>query len=140
MDWDKWFMGFAQHTALKSKDPNTQVGSCIVKGKHIISVGYNGFVNTPGFDNDKVFPWTKPEKYFYIVHSEANSILNAHQDIRGCVLYTTLYPCNECAKLIVQSGIVEVIYLENKYANTESVRISTEIMNYGGVKIRDINS
>jgi dCMP deaminase len=114
--WDEYFMGLACLSALRSKDPSTQVGACIVDSKNkIVSVGYNGMPT--GIDEERI-PWGHGEgldsKYLYVCHAEFNAILNAHQgaDLSGCRLYVTYFPCNECAKAIIQTGIKEVIYKE----------------------------
>lgn len=114
ISWDDYFMGIAKLTALRSKDPNTQVGSCIVNSNNIIiSTGYNGF---PRGISDKLYNWGYKDtgngtKYDFVVHAELNSILNSiDRDLHGATLYTTLLPCSECAKAIIQSGIIKVIY------------------------------
>lgn len=137
INWDEYFMGIAKLSAERSKDPNTQVGACIVDSKfHIISLGYNGAPT--GFHDDLV-PWDKREgnefetKYVYSCHSELNAILNAPVSVRGMKLYVTLFPCHECAKVIVQSGIKEIIYEEDKYNGTDSNKISKKILDECGV-------
>ena len=120
INWDEYFMGVALLAARRSKDPNTQVGACIVNQENIIlSTGYNGF---PIGCSDDEFPWDRDSedtKYPYVVHAELNAILNAHgRSLRGAKIYVALFPCNECAKAIIQSGIKEVIYLSDKYATT----------------------
>lgn len=125
LDWDEFFMGIAVLASGRSKDPNTQVGACIVDNSNrILSVGYNGAPN--GFD-DSNFPWNRngnklEVKYTYVCHSELNSILNYHGpkcDLVGSKMYVNLFPCSECAKAIIQSGIKEVIYLSDKYCGTD---------------------
>ncbi|KAK6625790.1 hypothetical protein RUM43_006089 [Polyplax serrata] len=119
IDWDDYFMATAFLAAKRSKDPCTQVGACIVnKDKIIVGIGYNGF---PHGCSDDVFPWRKnsesplENKYFYVCHAEVNAILNRNtSDTKGCKMYVALFPCNECAKFIIQSGIEEVIYMSNK--------------------------
>jgi dCMP deaminase len=140
--WDEYFMGVALLSARRSKDPSTQVGACIVNGdKKIVGVGYNGF---PRGCEDDEFPWDREgpfldTKYPYVTHAELNAILNAiSRDLKGCTMYVALFPCNECAKAIVQSGIVEVVYLEDKYADTDAVRASKKIFLHGGVKLRQL--
>ena len=116
--WGDYFMGIALLTAQRSKDPNTQVGSCIVdKKNHIVGTGYNGFPN--GCSDDE-FPWSNKEEYLntkypFVCHSEMNSIINSSGDLSGATIYVTLFPCNECAKFIIQSGIRSVEYLSDKY-------------------------
>ena len=113
ISWDEYFMAIAEVVKLRSKDPNTKVGACIVKDNKILSTGYNGFPR--GCDDNK-YPWDKgnknevDNKYFYVVHAELNAILNSTQSVKDSTIYVTLYPCNECAKAIIQSGIKKVIY------------------------------
>ena len=132
--WDEYFMAIAKLSALRSKDPNTQVGACIVDSSNrILSIGYNGAPN--GFHDD-VFPWEREgekmdTKYAYVCHAELNAILNyrgSRKDLEGAKIYVDLFPCNECAKLIIQSGIKEVIYLSDKYKDTDDVKISKKLM------------
>lgn len=131
--WDEYFMGVAELSAKRSKDPNTQVGACIVNlDKRIIGTGYNGM--PMGIDN--VFSWEREgpkTKYKYVVHAELNAILNNTQNLKGCSIYTTLFPCSECAKAIVQAGIVGVYYLSDKYKGTEDNLAAKEILDYCGV-------
>ena len=119
LEWEEYFMELAKLTAKRSKDPVTQVGAAIVnKNKRVIGLGYNGFIDIP--DNDKLFPWTKNSnnyeeiKYSYVIHAEANAILNSTSSIKDSTLYVTLFPCRECAKLIIQSGIKKIVYLDYK--------------------------
>lgn len=138
LSWDNYFMGVAKLSAQRSKDPSTQVGACIVnEDKRIIGTGYNGFPE--GIDDDAL-PWEREgnfldTKYAYVCHAEANAILNCVLKPRGCgcTLYVTMYPCNECAKLIIQSGIRKVVYLENKHKGTDSVTASEKMFNMAGV-------
>ena len=123
LKWEDYFMAVAVLTAKRSKDPTTQVGSCIVNDKNVIvGLGYNGFPRGCGDDE---FPWDKTadnplkSKYFFVVHSEANAIANSNGSLDGCTLYTTLFPCNECAKLIIQYGIKHVKYLSDKYHDAD---------------------
>lgn len=133
--WDEYFMGIAQLSAQRSKDPSTQVGACIVsEDKKILSVGYNGM---PTGCDDDVMPWAREgelteTKYPYVCHAELNAILNATTSLKGATLYTTLFPCNECTKAIIQSGIQKVIYLEDKYAETDSVKSSKRMLDQTG--------
>jgi dCMP deaminase len=139
--WDEYFMGISLLAAMRSKDPSTQVGACIVNEDNIIiSTGYNGF---PKGCNDDVFPWERENiemnktKYPYVVHAELNAILNSGgRSLKGARIYVALFPCNECAKAIIQSGIKEVVYLSDKYAETDSVRASKQMLNNAGVKYR----
>ena len=137
--WDEYFMGVAELSALRSKDPSTQVGACIVsQDNKILSMGYNGF---PKGCSDDEFPWDKAHeqddpynaKYFYTTHSELNAILNYRGgSLEGSKLYVTLFPCNECAKAIIQSGIKTLIYGSDKYADTPAVRASKRMLNAAG--------
>ena len=141
ISWDEYFMGVAALSARRSKDPSTQVGACIVSNDNkILSMGYNGFPN--GCSDDE-FPWSKElekedpynAKYFYSTHSELNAILNYRGgSLEGCKIYVTLFPCNECAKAIIQSGIKTLIYGEDKYADTPAVKASTRMLNAAGVR------
>ena len=138
LSWEEYFMGLAILSAERSKDPSTQVGACIVdENNKIISVGYNG---APiGYDDDKDMTWERDgdfldTKYAYVCHSELNAILNSRVNVEGCKLFVTLFPCNECAKVIIQSGIKTVIYAENKYDGTPSVEASKRLMNAAGVR------
>ncbi len=133
LNWDEYFMGIAKLSAMRSKDPSTQVGACIVgNDNRILSIGYNGTPN--GFDDDN-FPWAREgdpliTKYLYVCHAEMNAILNfrgSRKDLVGAKIYVDLFPCNECAKLIIQSGIKEVIYLSDKYADTDNVKASKKL-------------
>lgn len=138
ISWDEYFMGVALLAAKRSKDPNTQVGACIVDENNIIlSTGYNGF---PIGCSDDVFPWSregKETKYPYVVHAELNTILNANgKNLRGSRIYVSLFPCNECAKAIIQSGIREVIYLSDKYNNTDGNIASKRMLSSAGVTTR----
>ena len=141
ISWDEYFMGVAMLAAKRSKDPSTQVGACIVsQDNKILSIGYNGF---PKGCSDDEFPWGKEHeqhdpfnaKYFYTTHSELNAILNYRGgSLEGSKLYVTLFPCNECAKAIIQAGIKTLIYREDKYAATPSVRASKRMLNAAGVR------
>lgn len=140
--WDDYFMSVALLSGKRSKDPNTQVGSCIVNKNNVIeSIGYNGL---PKGCSDDEFPWEKEgemlnTKYPFVVHAELNAILNAKgKDLSGCKIYVALFPCNECAKAIIQSGISEVVYLSDKYANTDSVKASKMMFKCAGVELRQL--
>ena len=140
--WDEYFMGVALLAAERSKDPNTQVGACIVdENKRILSTGYNGF---PHGCSDDDFPWNRDEslgetKYQFVVHAELNAILNARgKNLSGSVVYVALFPCNECAKAIIQSGIKEVVYLSDKYHDTPSTVASRRMLNSAGVKLTQL--
>ncbi len=140
ISWDEYFMGVARLSAMRSKDPNTQVGSCIVSPQNkIMSVGYNGF---PTGCSDDQFPWNRESqdpynnKYFYTTHSELNAILNYRGgSLEGSKIYVTLFPCNECAKAIIQSGIKTVIYGEDTYKDTSAVRAAKRMFRAAGVKL-----
>lgn len=130
-------MGVAILASKRSKDPGTQVGCCIVgDDKIILSTGYNGF---PKGCSDDDYPWERVgepncTKYPYVVHAEMNAILNAGgKSLRGATVYTTLFPCNDCAKAIIQSGIARVVYLSDKYADTDSTIASKRMMDSAGV-------
>ena len=139
ISWDDYFMGVAHLSALRSKDPSTQVGAVIVdENKKIVGIGYNGF---PSGVSDDEFPWDREgdfteSKYAYVVHAELNAILNAPRQVRGCTLYVSLFPCNECAKAIIQSGIEEIVYEDDKYAHTDSVKVSKKMLLESGVRLR----
>ncbi len=140
LTWDQYFMGLCILSGERSKDPNSQVGACIVdENNRIVSLGYNGA--PMGYDDDKDMTWEREgsflnTKYAYVCHSELNAILNANKSVRGCKLYVTLFPCNECAKAIIQSGITEVIYLSDKYKDTEGNIASRKMLDACGVKYR----
>jgi dCMP deaminase len=134
ISWDEYFMAIAKLSAMRSKDPSTQVGACIVGADNrILSIGYNGTPN--GFDDDE-FPWNREgknldTKYPYVCHAEMNAILNyrgSRKDLEGAKIYVDLFPCNECAKMIIQSGIKEVIYLSDKYANSDNNIASRKLL------------
>ena len=136
ISWDEYFMGVAKLAACRSKDPSTQVGACIVSPDDIIiSTGYNGM---PKGCSDDEFPWNRDgedNKYPYVVHAELNAILNANgRDLRGSRVYVALFPCNECAKAIIQSGVKEVVYLSDKYAGTPGNVASKRMLDAAGVK------
>lgn len=136
ISWDDYFMGMAHLSAIRSKDPSTQVGACIVSpSKKVVGLGYNGF---PTGINDDDFPWEKHDeydqsKYAYVVHAELNAILNATTSLQGCSIYVSLFPCNECAKAIIQSGIKTLIYESDKYADTSAVLASKRMLKAAGV-------
>ena len=139
LSWDEYFMGIAILSSYRSKDPNTQVGACIVNDKNkIMSVGYNGF---PLGCSDDEFPWERDgdaydTKYPYVCHAELNAILNnAGTPLEGCRIYVALFPCNECAKAIIQSGIREVVYLSDKYENTPMNLASKRMFKAAGVRL-----
>ena len=139
LNWDEYFMGLAHLSARRSKDPNTAVGAAIVDENHrVVSVGYNGF---PKGCSDDEFPWareggTLDTKYAYVVHAELNAILNSKWPVTGCTIYVSLFPCNECAKAIIQTGINTVIYESDKYAATPSTVASKRMFDSAGVSYR----
>ena len=140
INWDEYFMGIAMLAARRSKDPSTQVGACIVSPDNIIiSTGYNGM---PKGCSDDEFPWDRTgeeTKYPYVVHAELNAILNANgRDLRGSRVYVSLFPCNECAKAIIQCGAKEVLYLSDKYADTPSTQASKRMLQSAGVKLTQL--
>lgn len=143
LSWDEYFMLQAMMASFKSKDPATKVGSVFVDERnHQITMGYNGFV--AGIDEEKL-PWGKDksqplehQKYGYVVHSEANAILHATRSLRGSKCYVTLFPCNECAKLLASSGVKEVIYLSDKHVGTESNTIAKKIFNLANITFRQL--
>lgn len=138
LSWDEYFMGVAMLAAMRSKDPNTQVGACIVSPDNkILSMGYNGF---PMGCSDDEFPWAREgedlnTKYFYVTHSELNAILNYRGgSLEGAKLYVSLFPCNECAKAIIQAGIKTIVYESDKYADTPRVMASKRMLDAAGVR------
>ena len=145
INWDEYFMGIAMLAARRSKDPNTQVGACIVSDDNIIiSTGYNGM---PKGCSDDEFPWDRKgeneaaTKYPYVVHAELNAILNASgRDLRGSRIYVALFPCNECAKAIIQSGVKEVYYLSDKYADSMATLASKRMLMSAGVKFTQLKT
>lgn len=142
INWDEYFMGVAILASKRSKDPNTQVGACIVdKDNIILSTGYNGF---PYGCSDDDFPWArdgKDTKYSYVVHAELNAILNSRsKDLKGAKLYVDLFPCNECAKAIIQSGITELVYLYNKYPDSPATIASQRMLSSAGIKLRQLKT
>lgn len=143
LSWDDYFMSVAFLSSMRSKDPNTQVGACIVNGeKRIVGIGYNGF---PRGCADDALPWARHSesgneletKYPYVCHAEVNAILNKNSaDVQGCSLYVGLFPCNECAKMIIQSGIREVVFLSDKYKTSNSMIASRKLLNMAKVNLR----
>ena len=144
LSWDEYFMGIALLSGERSKDPNSQVGACIVSPDNkILSIGYNGF---PIGCSDDEIPWDREgdfvdTKYPYVCHSELNAILNyTGSTLKQSRIYVTLFPCNECAKAIIQSGIKEVIYMSDKYKDTDSVKVSKKMLDMAGVKYTQYKS
>ena len=144
LTWDEYFMSLSHLSGKRSKDPSTQVGACIVnQNKRIVGLGYNGM---PYGCNDDEYPWEREgdfmnTKYAYVVHAELNAILNSTAPLKNCSIYVSLFPCNECAKAIIQSGITEVVYESDKYAeifDQLSVKVSKKMFESAGVKLRQI--
>ncbi|MHC1735942.1 MAG: cytidine/deoxycytidylate deaminase family protein [Erysipelotrichaceae bacterium] len=141
LSWDDYFMGLAHLSSFRSKDPGTQVGAVVVDAAHkVVSIGYNGF--PIGCDDDE-FPWEREgslyeSKYAYVVHAELNAILNSPRSLQDCLIYVSLFPCNECAKAIIQSGIKTIVYEDDKYAQTEAVKASKRMLASAGVTIRQL--
>lgn len=141
LSWDAYFMGLAHLSAKRSKDPNTKVGAVIVRRDHrVVGIGYNGFPN--GCEDD-AFPWCREgafadTKYPYVVHAELNAILNSIQSLQGCSIYVSLFPCNECAKAIIQSGITRIVYESDKYADSDATKASKRMLCAAGVELVSI--
>lgn len=144
ISWDEYFMSVARLSAMRSKDPSTQVGACIVSDDNrILSIGYNGAPN--GFSDEK-FPWGKEgenldTKYPYVCHAELNAIVNYRgnkKDLESAKIYVDLFPCNECAKVIIQSGIKEVIYLSDKHKTSENNIASRKLLDECGVTYKKL--
>ena len=140
ISWDEYFMGIALLSSQRSKDPGTQVGACIVSPeKRILTVGYNGM---PSGCSDDDFPWERTgdpleTKYLFVCHAEMNAILNSgHSDLKGSIVYTTLFPCAECTKAMIQKGIKEVVYLSDKYAGDDLFVAARRMMDSAGVIYR----
>ena len=144
LSWDEYFMAVALLSAQRSKDPNTQVGACVANNDHkIIGVGYNGF---PWGCSDDVLPWAREgsyldTKYPYVCHAELNAVLNSSvQNLKDCRIYVVLFPCNECTKVIIQSGLQEIIYLSDKYAESDSVKASKRMLDQSNTGYRQFQS
>ncbi len=141
--WDETFMHICRIIAQRSKDPSTQTGACIVDKKNIIlSLGYNGF---PRGCSDDLLPWDREgefgeTKYPFVVHAEENAVLNANASLDGAKLYCILFPCNECAKVIIQKGIAEIIYEDDKYHDQKEWQVSRKMLDLAGVKYRKYES
>lgn len=138
LSWDEYFMGLAHLSAMRSKDPSTQVGAVIVDQEHkVVGIGYNGL---PIGCSDDEFPWDREggmleTKYAFVVHAELNAILNSTRNLHGCTLYVSLFPCNECAKAIIQGGIRKIVYEDDKYATADNVIASKKMLNAAGVEL-----
>ena len=142
LSWDEFFMGIAKLAGARSKDPSTQVGACIVdENNRVLAIGYNG---TPNNFDDDAFPWDREgedleTKYLYVIHAERNAIANGNRiSLRGRRIYVDLFPCNECAKEIIQFGIKEVIYLSDKYADSKETIASKFLFDNSGVSYRQL--
>lgn len=141
LSWEDYFMSVAFLSAMRSKDPSTQVGATIVNDeKKIVGIGYNGF---PKGCSDDELPWGKTDddkfntKYMYVCHAEMNAILNKNtSDIKDCTMYVALFPCNECAKMIIQSGLKEIVYFSDKHAEKDSTKASKRMLDMTGIKYR----
>ncbi|WKX02364.1 deoxycytidylate deaminase [Candidatus Mycoplasma mahonii] len=137
INWDEYFMALAKVSALRSKDPNTKVGATIVnKKKRVIGLGYNGM---PSGNDD--FPWSREgkhvdTKYPYVIHAEMNAVLNAISNLEDSMLYVSLFPCSTCAKFLIQAGITEIIYENDKYKNTEDNLIAKDILKKSSITFR----
>ena len=138
ISWDEYFMGVAHLSGFRSKDPNTQVGCCIVSRDHkILSMGYNGL---PKGCSDDEFPWSREgnpgtNKYAYVTHSELNAILNSKTgDLAGSTVCVTLFPCNECTKALIQKRVSKVVYFDDKYHDTDATRAARKMLDAAGVK------
>jgi dCMP deaminase len=142
LNWDQYFMAMAQIAAMRSKDPNTQVGACIVNpDKRVVGLGYNGF---PHGCSDEHYPWEREgefldTKYPFVVHAELNAILNSIQNLKDCTIYVSLFPCNECAKAIIQSGIRKVVYEQDKYNGTQANIASKRMFESAGVQLEQLD-
>lgn len=141
INWDEYFMGVALLSAKRSKDPNTQVGACIVtEDKRIVGLGYNGL---PRGCSDDEFPWEREgeflnTKYPFVCHAELNAILNSTKSLKDCIIYVALFPCHECSKAIIQSGIKEIVFLSDKYSGTDSDLASKRMLDAAGVTYRKL--
>lgn len=138
INWDTYFMGMAHLSSFRSKDPSTQVGAVIVdERKHVVGIGYNGF---PCGCSDDEFPWSRDgmfndTKYPFVVHAELNAILNSTRDLKGCTIYVSLFPCNECAKAIIQSGICRIVYESDKYNGTDCNIASKKMLKAANIEL-----
>jgi len=144
ISWDEYFMGVALLSSHRSKDPNTQVGACIVDQQNkIIGIGYNGF---PIGVSDDDLSWAREAeninetKYPYVVHAEVNAVLNSTVKMDGARLYVVLFPCNECAKIVIQAGIKELIFLDDKYEDTDSVKAAKKMFDMAGISYRQLKT
>lgn len=134
ISWNDYFMGIAELSAKRSKDPKTKVGACIIDPfeNHIVSIGYNGM---PRGLEDSAEIWNSDEKHHFVVHAEANAILNTDVNLHGKVLYVTMFPCNECAKLLAQKGIIKVIYKDDKFLKKPAGEYASKIFEAAGITV-----
>ena len=137
ISWDEYFMGVAKLASMRSKDPSTQVGACIVdKDTYSLSVGYNGF---PLGCDDEEFPWartggTLDTKYAFVAHAELNAILNSKTgDLAGSTVYLTLVPCNECTKALIQKRVSKGVYSDDKYHDADSTKAARKMLDAAGI-------
>ena len=144
LSWDEYFMAVALLSAQRSKDPNTQVGACVANEQNkIVGVGYNGF---PWGCSDDELPWAREgtfldTKYPYVCHAEVNAVLNSiTYNLNNCRIYVGLFPCNECTKVIIQAGIKEIIYMSDKYKDTDTVRAAKMMLDRAGISYRQFAS
>ena len=137
LSWEEYFMTLALVASMKSKDPSTQVGAVIVdnKSKKVISSGYNGF---PRYLDDSQIPQTRPEKYLYVVHAELNAILHAERELHDCTLYATVFPCSECMKAVIQSGIKTIVYFNDLSGDNwdEPRKAAMKMAELAGIKLK----
>ena len=145
ISWDEYFMCIAMLVSLRSKDPSSQVGAVLVRDNKIIGTGYNGF---PTGCDETQFSWEREvdelgwlnTKYPYVIHAEANALLNTVDDPKGCDLYVTLHPCNECAKLLIQGGIRKVTYLEDKHRGVDTFVAARKLLEVTGIELRQLSA
>ena len=144
LSWDEYFMGLAHLSSMRSKDPSTQVGAVIVDDMHrVVSIGYNGL---PFGCSDDDFPWNREgngmlnTKYAFVVHAELNAILNSKRNLENCTIYDSLFPCNECAKAIIQSGIKRIVYESDKYADQDNVKASKLMLKAAHVEMYQLEN
>jgi dCMP deaminase len=143
INWDDYFMSIAILVSLRSKDPSSKVGAVLVNNNKIIGTGYNGF---PTGCDESQLPWDRDiegegwlnTKYPYVIHAEANALLNTVASPKGCSVYVTLFPCNECSKLLIQGGVKEVVFLQNKYPDQEAFVAAKKILELTGIKTREL--
>ncbi|CAG2168164.1 unnamed protein product [Oppiella nova] len=148
ISWDEYFMAVAYLSAMRSKDPNSQIGACIVnEDNRIVGIGYNGMPSMPTHCNDDELPWNRTAdnildtKYPYVCHAEMNAILNKNSsDVKKCTIFVGLFPCNECAKLIIQSGITRVVYMSDKYEDKPEFIASRRLLTMARIKLEQFTT